>query len=216
MGATNLLVIGSGVNAASIDDALLQHNLSVDNFIVYGHFGVHRVITLYATKNKLGFIRVTQKTCMDRATALLVISSGPLSPENRRIIGWAHAKGIPVVEHDTSRPCSLSRLNLESEESFEESSDDSDEDSSSDAPLRGSLSSGELSDLQGLGVPNSSPTASVYSTHSVRAPPPIARYDSDVERSKEAAKSETKSVAPEASEIEASHNSDSGSESDSE
>jgi hypothetical protein len=69
MGATNLLVIGSGVNAASIDDALLQHNLSVDNFIVYGHFGVHRVITLYATKNKLGFIRVTQKTCMDRARA---------------------------------------------------------------------------------------------------------------------------------------------------
>lgn len=219
MGTTNLLVIGSGVNAASIDDALLQHKLSVDNFIVYGHFGVHRVITLYATKNKLGFIRATQKTCMDRATALLVISSGPLSPENRRIIGWAHAKGIPVVEHDTSRPFSLSRLNLGSNESSEDySSDDSfsDDSFSDDAPSRDSLSSGELPDLQRSDMPNSSPTASVYATHAVRAPPPIARYDSDVERSKEAAKSDSKDVAPDAGEIEASHNSDSDSESDSE
>ncbi len=217
MCAANLLVIGSGVNATSLDDALLQHKLSVDNFIVYGHFGVHRVITLYANKNKLGFIRATQKTCMDRATTLLVISSGPLSPENRRIIGWAHAKGIPVVEHDTSKPCSLSRLNLESQESASDySSDDSSDDSSSDVSLRNSLSSGELSDLQRPDVPAAGPTASVYSTHAVRAPPPIARYDSDVERSREASKSETKSTAPEASEIEASHNSDSDSESDSE
>jgi hypothetical protein len=212
MGTTNLLVIGSGVNATSLDDALLQHKLSVDNFIVYGHFGVHRVITLYANKNKLGFIRATQKTCMDRATTLLVISSGPLSPENRRIIGWAHAKGIPVVEHDISRPCSLSRLNLDSQESSEDySSEDELEDES---PLRDSLSSGELPDPQRSSMPNSSPKTSVYSTCVVRAPPPIARYDSDVEISvREPAKSATPVGG---SELEASHNSDSDSGSDSE
>lgn len=218
MGTTNLLVIGSGVNATSLDDALLQHKLSVDNFIVYGHFGVHRVITLYANKNKLGFIRATQKTCMDRATALLVISSGPFSPENRRIIGWAHAKGIPVLEHDVSSSYGSVRMNLEANDSSDYSSGD-DLDDSCDPPLRDSLSSGDLPDPQrSPNMSSASPKTSVYSTCVVRAPPPVARYDSDVEIStRESTKSDAKSATPVGgSELEASHNSDSDSESDSE
>jgi hypothetical protein len=216
MCAANLLVIGSGVNATSLDDALLQHKLSVDNFIVYGHFGVHRVITLYANKNKLGFIRATQKTCMDRATTLLVISSGPLSPENRRIMGWAHAKGVPVLEHDVSGSYSSVRMNLASNDSSDYSSEDDSED---DHPLRDSLSSGELPDPQrSPNMSSASPKTSVYSTCVVRAPPPIARYDSDVEISaRESTKDDAKSATPVGgSELEASHNSDSDSESDSE
>jgi hypothetical protein len=166
----NLLVTGTGVSAASLDDALGDLDLDARNFTTYGHFGVHRVVTLYALNNSLGVLQKTRNTCLEEVSALLVITneSGALTPESKKLIDDAQAVGVPVFEYRAGYKHYRESVIESSHFSEEESVHFSEEDPFPDSP-RASAED-----------PPEEARGGVWRVET-RVPRPIARYDSDEE-----------------------------------
>lgn len=186
----NLLVTGPGVNASSLDDALSEHALDVRNFVVYGHFGVHRVITLYALSRTFGVLRKTRKTCFDDASALLVITNigGSVTPESKKLVSDALARGIAIFEYcvDYKPYRELAQAFIESHDSSElehsEGRDGCSEEHSEgrdDVFLEPEVVAADVGHERGALVAERK-TLKVWQV-SARTPRPIARYDSDEE-----------------------------------